>query len=98
MVVPAQGPSKADLEAKRDADFQAAQSVQKEKQLAWTAVFKPDPACDHPVDWKAQVDCGNQYMRAKQTFEGQWARAHGGSAESGPVIIDNHSFEKPKRN
>ena len=64
----APGPSKSELEAKRDLDFQAAQASRKEKQLAWAAFFEPQPICDHPVDWNAQVDCSNQYMRAKQAF------------------------------
>jgi very-short-patch-repair endonuclease len=96
-VAPAPGPSKADLEAQRDADHQAAQAARKGKQLAWAAFFKPAASCDHPVDWNAQVECGNQYMRAKQAFEAQWARAHGDSAAPSTVVIDNHSFEKPKR-
>jgi hypothetical protein len=35
-------------------------------------------------------------MRAKQAFEVQWARVHGRIAEPS-TVIDNHSFEKPKR-
>jgi tetraacyldisaccharide-1-P 4'-kinase len=39
------------------------------------------------VDWTAQVECGNQYMRAKQVFEAQWAREHEPGKAVAPVVV-----------
>ena len=91
------GPSKEELETKRAADVQAAEATRKQKQLAWAAFFNPAASCDHPNEWKAQVECGNQYMRAKKAFEVEWSKSHGGGSDDSEVVLDNHSFNRPGR-
>ena len=54
------------------AQTQAA-AILKQKNLAWAAFYSAPASCEHPADWSAQVECGNQYMRAKKRFEEQWA-------------------------
>jgi hypothetical protein len=68
--------------------------LQKEKTHAWNASYQVPASCEHPVDWNAQVECGNRYIRAKRVFEGQWAAAHGeeGGAAQG-VILDNKALK-----
>jgi hypothetical protein len=66
------GSTAAELAAQRQQAFQVANAVQKKKDMAWAAFYTPPSSCEHPDDWKAQVECGNQYMRAKKVFEQQW--------------------------
>jgi hypothetical protein len=49
--------------------LQAANVLQKKKDQAWAAFYSAPASCEHPIDWNAQVECGNQYMRAKKVFE-----------------------------
>jgi hypothetical protein len=56
--------------------LQAANALQKKKDHAWAAFYSPPASCEHPADWSAQVECGNQYMRAKKRFEEQWMAEH----------------------
>lgn len=42
------------------------------KDAAWNAEWKVSPECEHPVDWAAQVECGNRYIRARRAFEQRW--------------------------
>jgi len=50
-------------------------------------------ACEHPVDWKAQVECGDQYMRAKKDFESAWLEEHGtGASTAAAAVLDNGSI------
>jgi hypothetical protein len=45
----------------------------KRKEDAWKAYFPLPANCEHPPAWKDQVECGNQYIRAKKAFENQWS-------------------------
>jgi Protein of unknown function (DUF2726) len=51
---------------------QAAEAQAKQKRDAWTAYYAAPASCEHPAAWAEQVECGNQYMRAKKEFERQW--------------------------
>jgi Protein of unknown function (DUF2726) len=66
------GPTAAELATQRQQAFQAANALQKKKDLAWAAFYTAPASCEHPADWSAQVECGNQYMRAKKRFEERW--------------------------
>ena len=55
--------------------FQAGNALQTKKDQAWAAFYTPPTFREHPVDWSAQVECGNQYMRAKKVFEQKWRRS-----------------------
>jgi hypothetical protein len=61
--------------------------LQKPKDLAWAAFHAASAACEQPLDWNAQVECGNQYMRAKKRFETQWAVEHGSAVEIPAAIV-----------
>ncbi len=70
-------------------EMQAA-AAKREKELAWRAFYRTPASCEHPVDWTAQVECGNQYMRAKKVFEARWMSAHpGAEGNVGAVVLDN---------
>jgi len=61
---------------------QAAEALAKQEEAAWLAYYKAPASCEHPPAWADQVECGNQYMRAKKAFEQQWQAqraANGGS-------------------
>ena len=66
------GPNTDELARQKPVPAQAANALQKKKDLAWAAFYSPPASCEHPVDWAAQVECGNQYMRAKKVFEQRW--------------------------
>jgi hypothetical protein len=51
---------------------QAAEALAKQEEAAWLAYYKAPASCEHPPAWADQVECGNQYMRAKKAFEQQW--------------------------
>jgi hypothetical protein len=51
---------------------EAADAVAKRKESAWAAYYKAPAACEHPPAWQDQVECGNQYIRAKREFEKRW--------------------------
>lgn len=55
----------------------AAVALEKRKERAWAEFFKPDDNCEHPTEWADQVECGNQYIRAKKAFEKQWRSQQG---------------------
>jgi hypothetical protein len=81
-----------ELAEKRRAESLAAANLQRQKDHAWLAYYSAPASCEHPVDWKAQVECGNQYMRAKKEFEKQWVAEHGASEFTvAPVVLDNGS-------
>ena len=86
------GRAQPDLVEKTRAESEAA-ALQRQKAHAWLAYYAAPASCEHPIDWKAQVECGNQYMRAKKEFEKQWLGEHP-SAESsgGAVVLDNGSI------
>jgi hypothetical protein len=88
------GPTAAELATQKQQSFQAANALQKKKDLAWAAFYTPPSSCEHPADWKAQVECGNQYMRAKKVFEQRWAASQDGVAE---VVLGNSSVRGSHR-
>jgi Protein of unknown function (DUF2726) len=71
--------------------------LQNEKIRQWKGYYLAPESCDHPVDWNAQVECGNKYMRAKRTFEEQWAKAHAASETSDVMVLDNSSAKSQRR-
>jgi hypothetical protein len=75
-------PTAAEQEAEKQEKARAALAAQqmvmeaaKRKEKAWAAYYVAPASCEHPPAWKDQVDCGNQYIRAKREFEQQW-QAH----------------------
>lgn len=62
-----------DLQIRRAESEQLADEAAME--AAWTAEWKVSPDCEHPVDWDAQVECGNRYIRARRKFESQWSQS-----------------------
>jgi hypothetical protein len=75
------GPSADELARQKQVQLQAANALQRKKDQAWAAFYSAPASCEHPVDWKAQVECGNLYMRAKKRFEERWAASQGTGAE-----------------
>jgi hypothetical protein len=74
----------------KGSQMREAAAHQKQKQVAWAAFYSAPASCEHPVDWKSQVECGNQYMRAKKVFEQKWAAEHPMIQGSGAgVVLDN---------
>jgi hypothetical protein len=88
------GPTAAALAAQRQQAFQVANALQKKKDLAWAAFYTPPASCEHPVDWTAQVECGNLYMRAKKRFEEQWETSQRTGAG---VVLDSGSPRAVRR-
>jgi hypothetical protein len=88
------GPTAAALAAQRQQAFQVANALQKKKDLAWEAFYTPPAFCEHPVDWTAQVECGNLYMRAKKRFEEQWETSQRTGAG---VVLDSGSPRAVRR-
>ena len=85
--------SPQELAEQRRAESQAAANLQLQKEHAWLAYYAVPSSCEHPADWKAQVECGNQYMRAKKVFDKKWIAEHGTGQTSGPVVVlDNGSI------
>jgi hypothetical protein len=63
------------LEAERASTVRkAADVLAKRKQAAWAQYYKAPASCEHPPAWTDQVECGNQYIRAKREFEKLWQR------------------------
>jgi Tfp pilus assembly protein PilV len=58
------------------AQQRATAAISAAKERAWAAYFSPAATCTNPPNWKAQLECGNQYMRAKAKFEAQWSASH----------------------
>lgn len=83
------GPSAEAAERKRTVLASAA-ALKKQKNLAWGAFYSAPASCEHPADWHAQVECGNQYMRAKKKFEAEWATEHA-SGQAAAGVLDNRS-------
>jgi hypothetical protein len=85
--------SPQELAEKRRAEALAAAELQRQKDHAWLTHYSAPASCEHPVDWKAQVECGNLYMRAKKEFEKQWLMEHtSGPASGAAVVLDNGSI------
>jgi hypothetical protein len=88
----AMGPSAEVVAMRRRSEIDFAAALQKQKTLAWGAFYSAPTSCEHPVDWNAQVECGNQFMRAKKRFEAEWAAEHAsGHATSAAGMLDNRS-------
>jgi len=51
---------------------QAADELEGRRQAAWSAYYQAPASCAHPPAWADQVECGNQYIRAKKEFEKMW--------------------------
>jgi hypothetical protein len=86
------GRTPQELTEQRRAESQAA-DFQRQKDHAWLASYSAPASCEHPADWKAQVECGNRYMRAKKEFEKQWTAGHAsGQATGAAVVLDNGSI------
>jgi hypothetical protein len=54
------------------AALQSAAALERRKQAAWAEYYHAAAFCEHPPTWSDQVDCGNQYIRAKKEFEKLW--------------------------
>jgi len=86
-------PSAQTLAEEKRAGLRAAAALQKRKDQAWAAFYSASASCEHPVDWKSQVECGNQYMRAKKRFDAQWANEYASDPAPGAaVVLDNGSM------
>jgi hypothetical protein len=86
-------PTQQELAEKRRAELRAAADLQRQKDHAWLANYSAPASCEHPVDWNAQVECGNQYMRAKKDFEKQWLADHpSGEFGGAAIVLDNGSI------
>jgi hypothetical protein len=70
------GPSAEELAGQKQVQLQAANVLRRKKDAAWAASYSAPASCKHPADWTAQVECGNQYMRAKKRFEERWEAEH----------------------
>jgi very-short-patch-repair endonuclease len=71
----------------------AAEVLAKRKAAAWSSFYRAPASCEHPPAWSDQVECGNQYMRAKKEFETKWqaqliAEGAGGKSESATETSD----------
>ena len=78
---------------KRRAQLRAAADLQRQKDHAWLAYYSVPASCEPPVDWKAQVECGNQYMRAKKDLGKQWLAEHPfGESGGAAIVLDNGSI------
>jgi hypothetical protein len=87
------GPTAEEVAEKRRAQVQELAALQKQKNLAWAASYSPPVSCEHPVDWSAQVECGNQYMRARKLFEQRWVTEHTtGQATGSATVLENASI------
>jgi hypothetical protein len=53
-------------------------------------IYSAQASCEHPVDWSAQVECGNQYMRAKKLFEQRWNAEYPASHRGGAEVVSNN--------
>lgn len=72
-------------------------ALQKQKILAWLAFYSAPSSCDSPPTWKDQVECGNQYIRARGRFEQQWSAAHPTDHTQAPLVLDNASIKQSSR-
>jgi hypothetical protein len=91
-------PTADDLATKRQAELQAATELRRQRDRAWAVYYVAPASCEHPVDWNAQVECGNQYIRAKKSFEEKWSKDHGETISTEPgIVLDNLSLGGPQR-
>jgi hypothetical protein len=67
--------------------------LKRQKNREWAAYYSASPSCEHPGSWNDQVECGNQYMRAKKRFEQQWAAAHPSEQAQQTIVLDNTAIK-----
>jgi hypothetical protein len=92
------GSSAQTLADEKRTGLQAAAVSQKQKDHAWAAFYSAPASCEHPADWRSQVECGNQFMRAKKRFEAQWAAEHASDQTTGAgVVLDNGSMGRARK-
>jgi hypothetical protein len=92
------GSSAEEMAWQKRVQIQAANALQKKKDQAWAAFYSAPASCEHPADWSAQVQCGNQYMRAKRVFEQRWEAEHPSSrGTEREVVINNGSVGGPDK-
>jgi Protein of unknown function (DUF2726) len=90
--------SAQELAERRQSEMRAAAAAKKEKASAWAAFYVAPASCEHPVDWTAQVECGNRYMRAKKVFDSRWAVDHSAEPAIGEVVVlDNQAVGRSRR-
>jgi hypothetical protein len=73
--LPAIGEQVSDKEASARAAAEIRQQMAEQsrrKEAAWKTYYVVPASCEHPPTWSDQVECGNQYIRAKKQFEKQW--------------------------
>jgi very-short-patch-repair endonuclease len=71
--IPASAPvSLAPVQAAEQKRAEAARALAAQ-QAAWANYYQPPAACEHPPTWQDQVECGNQFIRAKREFEQKWS-------------------------
>jgi very-short-patch-repair endonuclease len=66
--------------------------LRKQKNREWAAFYSAPASCEHPARWNDQVECGNQYMRAKRRFEQQWSVAHPLDSAQAAFVLDNSAI------
>jgi hypothetical protein len=93
-VVPQNPQPSAEARRAREQEITA---LQKQKNLAFASYYSSPASCEHPVDWNAQVECGNLYMRAKKGFELKWAKEHPSEQSGTGVTLDNSSVVGARR-
>ncbi|GAA5161105.1 hypothetical protein [Viridibacterium curvum] len=64
---------KADALRAREAAAAMAAAEADAKETAWRRFFRPAPKCSNPADDATRIDCSNQYLRARERFEKQYA-------------------------
>jgi hypothetical protein len=64
---------KADAMRARDEAVAASQAEDSRKEAAWQRFYNRSKRCDAPADDAARVDCSNQYIRARERFEKDFA-------------------------
>jgi hypothetical protein len=62
----------AQEQRRANAARQAAIDYETAKAAAWSKAYKRPARCETQVD----VECANDYIKAKRAFEAEWARAH----------------------
>jgi hypothetical protein len=89
---PAVAPPVAELsaESRRARELEIA-ALGKQKSLAFAALYQPPASCEHPIVWSAQVECGNQYIRAKRAFELRWEAERPSRGSGAEIVLDNRS-------
>jgi Protein of unknown function (DUF2726) len=90
-------PGAEELAEMRQGRSQQAVALKRQKQAAWAAFYSSPASCEHPVDWNAQVDCGNQYMRAKKVFEQKWEAEHPNQGGATDAVLENSSVGGPRK-